>query len=303
MMLFLMLIFSAKAQAAQTGKVIVPSAKIYVYPQSTSRVVANLKQDQSVTISNVPTEGFFKIRAPNGEMGWISGNDVLAGNGASPAIPSASNTQINRRKALPHRPIREDAKSDHEGFRALIGYGIASLSYGGLTSSYSQVSLPSAKLLGFELQFKITNEVYWALRLETLSATTGDTTLNSTTTQNVTIKEIPVEVGVMWSPISSRKLRLGFGGYLGAVPSASATITQTSGGQVNSVQYSTTEICAAVAAQGVVGLGDAFGVFVDLAYRYDQSGTTPDTNAIGIVPGFKLNYSGITARAGLEIRL
>lgn len=303
MMLFLMLILSVKAQAAQTGKVIVSSAKIYVYPQSTSSVLANLKQGEAVTISNVPTEGFFKIRAPNGEIGWISGNDILAGSGAAPAIPSANNSQPNRRKALPHRPIREGTKSEQEGFRALIGYGIASPSYGGLTSSYSQVSLPSAKLLGFELQFKITKEVYWALRLETISATSGDTTFNSTTTQNVTIKEIPVEVGVMWSPISSRKLRLGLGGYLGAVPSASATITQTSGGHVSSVQYSTTEICAVLAAQGVVGLGDAFGIFLDLAYRYDQTGTTPATNAIAIVPGFKINYSGIIARAGLELRL
>jgi hypothetical protein len=143
------------------------------------------------------------------------------------------------------------------------------------------------------------------MRLQILSADSGAQSIDANNTQQITIKEIPVEVGLMWSPISSHSFRFGIGPYLGAAVSAKATVSRTllSTGTVSTVEYSTIDWCGSLAAQMVFGLGEAFGFFLQGDYRYDQTGTTPATTVIINAPGFKINYSGIVLKAGLELRL
>ena len=79
---------SLQAHAAQVGQVVVEEAHVFQYPQAGSKVIGNLKKGETLPVSNLPTEGFYKAKLSNGEMGWLSGNDIHAG--ALPAVkPSA----------------------------------------------------------------------------------------------------------------------------------------------------------------------------------------------------------------------
>jgi hypothetical protein len=303
------------ALAAQSAQVIVPQANVYQYPQASSNVISHLNQGQTVAVSNLPTAGFYKVRLPNGDLGWVSGNDVLSGGGAPTRAAPSGNVQSPPARVRRKRNYDDNAdvqpSSDVDSFRFLFGYGIQSLSYSGLADTFgtdNAKGLNLGKNFDFELQFKINPKLFWAVKIESFSSDTGSVALNSELSQEITVKQVPIEVGLMWSPISTHRFRLGFGAYLGALISSNANVVFSDrvSGEPKKIDYSTTELCGEISSQASFGLGDTFGIFVEAAYRYDQSGATPSATDITnttTIPGFKINYSGVMARIGLELRL
>jgi hypothetical protein len=303
-----------QARAAQSAQVIVPQANVYQYPQASSNIISHLSQGQTVAVSNLPTAGFYKVRLANGDLGWVSGNDVLSGGGSSASGAPKGKSQYSAPRA---RRRRNDDNADMQpssnvdSFRFLFGYGIQSLSYSGLADTFgtdNAKGLNLGKNFDFELQFKINPKLFWAIKIESLSSDTGSVALNSELSQEITVKQVPIEVGLVWSPISTHRFRLGFGAYLGALVSSNANVqfSDSVSGEQKTIDYSTTELCGEISSQASFGLGDTFGIFVEAAYRYDQSGTTPaatDITGTVAIPGFKINYSGVMARIGLELRL
>jgi hypothetical protein len=308
------------AQAAQVAQVIVTSANVYLYPQSGSKVISKLPRGESLAISNLPTEGFYKVRLASGDMGWVSGNDILsnAGSGTEAAIPIASEGDLSespkaesrmRTRRPTRRKLREDAEEavdpNDDSFRFMAGYGAQFPSLGGLSGAFTNTSsLNPGKHFGFEVQFRMSHTVYWSIRVESISASSSSS-LSATNTQALSIKEIPIQFGLVWSPITQRRFRLGLGAYLGGVPSAKASVTQTDSSTLiaKTVEYSTVEAVATAAVQMSFGLGDRIGVYLEAAYRYDQTSQNPDTTIIATIPGFKINYSGPMVTAGLEFKL
>jgi uncharacterized protein YgiM (DUF1202 family) len=304
------------AKAAQVAEVIVPQANVYLYPQASSKVISKLGRGESLAVSNIATEGFYKVRLKNGDMGWVSGNDILSGGSStSPGTNSADPNAVaplepRARKRTPQRRNRSNDEdyagpSGDDSFRLLVGYGVQFASYAGLKDNFDGTSgLNPGKHFGIEAQFKMSHAVYWGIRLESMNAS-ATTNLTTDISQTIQVKEIPVEIGIMWSPVSSHKFRFGLGAYLGAVASGNTSIAQTttSSQQKKTVEYSTIELCGTLASQFSVGLGERIGLFLEADYRYDQTGKNPDTTIIKAVPGFKLDYSGVLVRAGLELRL
>ena len=283
---------SLPALAAQNAKVIVPSAKIYLYPQAASKVVLILKEGESIQISNLPTEGFYKMRLPTGELGWVSGNDILASGRLEEGVTTHSNSKTT--KAVVDAP------------RILFGYGFHSLSYDGLKSNFTKTSsLNLGKNFGLELQFRMSSRLYGGVRLEILSADTGAQSIDANTSQTVQVKEVPAQVGIMWSVISGADYRVGLGAYGGGVFSSSAKVTQTSTatGVQKVVEYSTIQLCGTFSTQVTYDFNESLGIFFEGDYRFDQTSKNPDTTVIKATPGFQINYSGILARLGIEIRL
>jgi hypothetical protein len=299
-----------EARAAQSAQVIVPVANIYLYPQAASKVISKINQGESLAVSNLPTEGFYKVRLANGDIGWISGNDVLAGGAASSSV---SPTASARKKIIRKTPTEENVDPEEEDIpdaaqdkmRLIVGYGVQYLSYGGFTTYYTKTDgLNPGNHVSLEGQFRINAKTYWAIRLETVSANFV-TDLDATHVQEINFKEIPVQVGIVWSPISSHKFRWGFGGYLGVTASTSILLSQknTATGSVPHVEYDTKEFCGTLSTEISYGIGERVGLHAGLSYRYDQSGTVGATNVIADIPSFKINYSGVYATAGIEFRL
>ena len=65
-------LFSALALAARPARVDVQDAELYEGPGRGFRLIEKLPKGTGVAISNVPTEGYFKVRTSAGTVGWIA---------------------------------------------------------------------------------------------------------------------------------------------------------------------------------------------------------------------------------------
>ena len=310
---------SAKqAHAAQAAQVIVPQANVYQYPQASSNVISRLNRGDSVTVSNLPTEGFYKVRLPNGDVGWVSGNDVLSGSvgssngdGRGSVVAKPVPPRARKRSRSEDGDAPTSGSSDTDSFRVLISYGIGSLSYGGLTDTFGSDNVKGLNLVknfSAEAQFKINPKLFWAIKIDSLSADTGIITITSSETQEIAFKQVPVELGLVWSPISRHSFRWGVGLYLGAPLSSTSAVTlnNTVSAQQIIINYGAVEPIVELGTQFSWGLGDAFGIFLAANYRYDETSAEPsqvDSTRGITIPSFKINYSGVTVRLGIEIRI
>ncbi len=299
-------------QAAQTGEVIVEEAQVYQYPQAGSKVIGRLKRAQTVPVSNLPTEGFYKTRLSNGETGWLSGNDILAGTAARPASSTA--TPRMRKKPPQSRitPIEQDdggesedpSSTEGDHTRILVGFGMQTLSFSGLSSNYEKTELlnPGTQL-GLELQFRLSSWLHWAARVDALFGKTGDQVLTNGAAQTMSYTNIPAQLGLVMTLVRSESIRLSLGAYAGASVVSSIAINQVTSTTTGDITYSSIDPCGLASAQIAYAFGRKFSLFAEGAYRYQQTAELPATTTFGNIPAFKIDYSGLVGRVGIELRL
>jgi hypothetical protein len=291
------------ASAAQSGRVVVEDAPVYEFPQKSAKVILRLKKDSVHAVSNLKTEGFYKLRLPGGETGWISGNDLLAGGGALPSDTGPSPAdRVNGKRPL------SDALIDGERFlganyRFQLGFGLSNLSFGGLSDSFSGTSsLNFGKIYSFEVQRKLSFPISLAFRAEIRGSKTGELDLGSGTTQTYEHSAIPLQVGVLYFPIHTQRWRIGVGAYGGITAVSFTEVVRTTTSQTSSVKFSSMDILGTAVVQAAYGLGRAFGVFGEFGYQYQVTGDLPATTALGNIPAFRIDYSGYLFRGGIELR-
>ncbi len=329
--LILMFLFSAvsggQSLAAQVGKVIVDEATVYEFPQGKSRPLQTIKKDESVAVSNKPTEGFFKVRTKSGTIGWISGNDVLVGEVAATANPSATPGASDGVVATPSevpapaKKTKRDSYSDRknlkkadipfsERFRFIAMYGIQTFSYGDLLTVYTANSsdLNSGTGETFEIQYGSSSSFMWAARIEMYSFTGTARNIGTAASPNMqsfTESSLPMMLGAVYSPFTSERFRLGIGAYVGlalATINNQTTVTQTGGAGPGVVTYSSTDLCSALVLQGDIGIFRHLALAYEAEYHYQKTADQKATAFFGGKPSFQINYSGLVLRGGLEFR-
>jgi hypothetical protein len=292
------------ADAAQLGKVVTDQAPIYEFPQKDAREIGKLRKGLSYPVSNLPTEGYFKMKTPSGDYGWVSGNDILVdgthADGASKEIDGSAPP------APP--PVEQTGAPDSEFWgdrtRIQLGLGLHALVYGGLSDYFGGTnSLNFGSGYSLEIQKKFFYLIYWAFRAEVMNGDTGVQKKDSTTTQRIKQYGIPLELGLILHPIHARKFRVGFGLYAGASVATYTSVQTVSSTADQTVKYNSIDPIGTASLQVTYGLSKAFAVFVDVAYRYQVTGPQPATSPeLGSIPSFKIDYSGYYGTAGLEIR-
>lgn len=320
--------------AAQVGEVVVDRAQVYQYPQATSKVVGTLQRGETIAVSNLATEGFYKARLANGETGWLSGNDIHAGakpapkkavreiappesSLAQPPIPvenaapaPATNNRMKRKPPQKRMSNEGDEESeedtrpagDGDQTRILFGLGMQNLAYSGLAANFEKVDALNPGLnVGLEFQFRIASWFHWAARVDAFMAKASDQSLSNGSNQNLQATIIPAQLGLIITPIDTQKFRMSFGAYLGASFST-VSIQQTSTTLLEDVSYKTVDPCALGSVQMAYALGRHFALFGEGGYRYEQTADLPATNKFGGIPSFKINTTGALARAGFELR-
>lgn len=280
------------AQAAQVAQVIADEAVLHEYPQASSRALVRIQKGEQITVSNLPTEGFYKARAKTGEVGWLSGNDIhVAAPTAKGNAPVVARKQ--RKAAGPASPP--------EDTRIQFSYGIDSFGYGDMKNVFDTTAL-SSKGMVLEAAFRLNSSLFWALRAEMHTGETAETDVDTSTTQKLKQSTIPVEIGLQWDVHRSESLRFTLGAFLGMAISSSMTVTWTTSGAIEEVKYSSMDPCANFGVQAAYSLGGAFGLFADLGYHYQKTGEFEATQRFNGKPAFAIDYSGITIRGGLELK-
>jgi hypothetical protein len=294
--------FVPGVQAAQTGTVVVDQAPVYEFPQKGAKVIARLEKGSAHSVSNLKTEGYFKIRLPDGQTGWVSGNDLLAGGeGFSDTGPSPK-SRVNRRPPLSDDLIDGDRFKGAD-VRIQLGYGLLNQAYGGLSDYFSGTSaLNFGKSYGLEVQKKLSYPLSLAFRSEIRGSKSGNQDIGSGTIQTLEQYSIPLQLGIVFAPIHSQRLRIGLGAYGGFAVVSYTEVVQVSTSQTNSVKFNSMDLIFTGTIHAVYGIGRAFGLFAEFGYQMQRTGDLPETTALGTVPSFKLNYSGTLVRGGIELR-
>ncbi len=301
--LFSMIFPMASGHAAQSGRVVVDRAVIHEFPNAGSKKLKGFARGETLTVSNLPTEGFYKVRIAKDEYGWVSGNDILVEDGA---VQSASLAEAPL--AAVGEAVNPAAPEDFNGdkTRVLFGLGVHDLAYGGLSDHFIGANdLNLGSHYSLELQRKIFYLLYWSIRAELMNSESGDQAISSTTLQRIKSHSLPVQLGIVFHPIHARKFRLGLGLYGGLSFFTYTEVEQTTSSVTNSVKYSTIDPVGTGVIQATYGLGKALGLIGEIAYRYQVTGSLDSTTVLDSnnpVPSFKLNYSGIFLKGGLELR-
>ncbi len=298
----LLVCFGSTAMAAQLGKVIVDSANVLEYPNAGAKVVSSVKKNSVLQVSNLATEGFYKVRLPSGDLGWVSGNDVFV----SPA-ESAKSPQFSESKEEQPEKKREKI-ADEDDFwgdktRIQLGFGLKYTVYGGLTDYFTGLEdMNYGQTISVELQRKWFYLLYWALRVELNTAKSGDQQISATTVQRINEFSIPIQLGIMIHPIHTRKFRIGLGAYAGASVVNYTEIEQEVSSVSNSVKYSSIDPVGSGVVQVSYGLTKALAIFGEFDYRYHVTGEQSPTTVLGTIPGFQIDYSSYFMKMGLELR-
>ena len=284
------LVFGLSVNAAQTAKVVVENANVYDKPQADSSVVGTVPKDASISVSNVPTNGFFKSRIPSGVIGWISGSDILAA-GVTPGAKTAAAVATKNPK---------DSNYTSAQSRLLISGGLQTLNNTGFPSGISVTNSKSGYGGAIEMQFKINENFYWGGRAEYLLSSSSQA-VSSTINQTFSFHTLPVMAGIMYVPIHKQKFRLGVGLYAGLSMMTSLTIAQSTTLSSATVTYTSTDICEMGNLQGSYSISSSLGILADVGYRM-QSASYPASTSLN-VEAFKANFGGLVTRLGVEIKL
>ena len=291
------------AWAAQSGRVVVEDAPVYEFPQKDSKVIQRLKKDTVHAVSNLKTEGFYKIRLPGGDTGWVSGNDLLAGGVTLPSDTGPSpEARVNGRRQMSDTLI-EGERFNGANYRFQLGFGLSNLAYGGFSDYFpGSSSLNFGKVYSFEIQRKLSYSFSLALRGELRGSKTGELDLGGGTTQTYEHSAIPFQLGLLYFPIHTQRWRVGLGGYGGITAVSFTEVVQTTTSQTNSVKFSSMDILGTGVVQVAYGLGRAFGLFGEFGYQYQLTADLPATTALGNIPAFKIDYSGFLFKGWIELR-
>jgi len=290
--------------AAQAGKVQVDTANLYEQPQPDSTVIGTVVKDTLIAVSNVQTNGFFKARIPGGVVGWISGNDVLAGPGvvdsAGPIptpIPKEGNASpVTQKTALPERKKRDDTVIDHS--RVILSGGIQYLANSGFPSVIPVTGSQLSEGGALELQFHLAGRFHIAGRVDYFTGSSSQVVSGGT--QTWSYHSIPVMAGIIYDPWSKSNFRLSVGAYLGAAFMNTLTLTQAS---LQPVTYSSTDLCEYLDVQFSYAVSLPFSILVEAGYHIETASFPAATSTAAIVaPAFKPNFSGPVGRVGVEFR-
>ena len=75
----LILLFCCSSAWAARNAVVDVDTDLFSIPKAKATTLERLKKSAHVTASNYPTEGFYKVRAPDGTLGWVKADTLELG--------------------------------------------------------------------------------------------------------------------------------------------------------------------------------------------------------------------------------
>lgn len=73
----LIFLVPAGAGAARPARVDISGARVLAGPAPEAEVITTLDKGRSIAVSNLPTQGYYKVRLPSGEIGWMAADTLI----------------------------------------------------------------------------------------------------------------------------------------------------------------------------------------------------------------------------------
>ncbi|MEK6579225.1 MAG: SH3 domain-containing protein, partial [Bdellovibrionota bacterium] len=260
-------------------------APLYEGPGPKFKKIFDVPKGVSVEASNVPVEGYYKVRLPNGRVGWLS-SDTLVFAPKKVGVPSINYPTALEPEAVNTQSALDKKKShtEHKSVNfALIG-GFDLFNASEINQRYSFSGLSNGIGFGGEFSFYPSSSVGIVVRFEKLSKSINVVDETSVP-YTFSLSSIPFMIGVEIPISKEANSGLTLGILLGIAASTQFTGTATNFALDNVTTYSGTGMGALFKFDYNFALSGGFGFFTELGYRYLRTSS--------LAPGLALNGSNI----------
>ncbi|MCC7442328.1 MAG: hypothetical protein IT285_11880, partial [Bdellovibrionales bacterium] len=215
---------------------------------------------------NLPTQGYYKVRTPTGEVGWVAGENLaLYGGGFSggegempaPADPAprpfmaAENTEKRGRKAF--------------RLRAFGGLTLFNMADFGEVTGFNELS--NGPYFGGELHFLLTRKVSMDVRIEAIVKSTVGRDDKNKRVYQFDVFSLPVMIGVGAELASSRKAEFHISALGGIALNTEVSATASSLAEPNETILQSIPFVGMFKADFGLRLGGNLYLSVEAGYR------------------------------------
>ncbi|MEW6055119.1 MAG: SH3 domain-containing protein [Bdellovibrionota bacterium] len=262
--LLLLLSFPALSFAAQNALITAEEAQIRERPSFDSRPVGSQKSGDAVRISTQSKDGWFKIKAPSGQYGWIWQGDLT--------VASHSDEFRSADLELKEKAHQERRRTMEEPwlFLSAGGWGYF-LTASGLSS---KLGLSKNKLYfapgGFgEAAVRLSDIVRIGLRVGGYSHTTSK--INAAGEQySASISATPVFAGLQLDVVQGKAFDVTLGAYAGLALGNTLTVTATSSTAPNGFTFKEDTFAAMGLVSAKYWVIHSLAVFAEIGGYYTR---------------------------------
>jgi hypothetical protein len=197
--LLMALVLPLSAHAARMGTVDIEGTEIYDGPGKGFRLVDKLPKGAQVATSNLPTEGFFKIRTSSGVVGWVSAESlVLTDPGSEPMAPMPSMPQAPQAVMPGPQTTAPDFRSGKQRtfVRARLLGGLTFFNMKKVNDQLNMGALANGAHVGGELAFMFTTDLAMIVRVERIIKNLVGEDVPTNKTYQFDVTSYPTTVGV-----------------------------------------------------------------------------------------------------------
>lgn len=303
--------------AAKPAVVDVDELELMDGPGPRHQVIDKLKKGSSVMSSNLPIDGYFKIRTSGGRVGFVPGDSLVFTDGSTPGIEESGGAPLIKEGKEPRVQKKIEKEKETEPvvrFRAFGGGTLFSLDDLHDLFSKGDVVVDALKNgfhYGGEVNYILIPSLYVIIRTERMEKTVY---LRDDTTRymfDLTVSTLPVTTGLGFRLLKGPHLSLNLGlmgglGFSTQLKSVAMSLTEP-----NETVYADTPFAGVARLDGIWHVTRLLGVYVEGGYRFLRSQTMPQPTTVGNgseifqVDGsysqIQINLSGLFASAGLTV--
>ncbi len=303
--------FAGDVSAAQLAKVEAAEVEVYTEPSAQSAVVGKLKSGDLVAASNLPTRGFYKIRMPQGEVGWVSAEVLILNppqeEGANSEETPEVSQEIQKTPKLSAKPKEFETamKEEHLHHYVLRGFfDLQLLSWSDFATVTGFNAPSSLKSLSLELEAYVSSSISLLMRFDYLYAGAIGTT-DAGKNYEFSVASTPLIIGVGYTIGRDQAFSLGVSAMGGLGFGTELSVLSTSDLSPNETILSSSPLVFVGKVHLAHTWKSGFCLAAEAGYRLlSTSLLAPSTIGSGssiIGSGIALNYSGIFFGAGLGI--
>lgn len=275
--LFLFIFFHHTSFSAQDSTVVIDNAIIRKEPKDKSPIIEYLPAGVEVRISSYPLEGgWYKIRASNGEYGWIHESylSVPKTQYKVSEIDIESEQETKEAAEVVPKPIKEKKFFLRGAWGAQFGYALD------INEVFQFNEFRMINLASLETGYRFFQRFSLILRTEMLYKDVVAKEMNTLITYNVRVRSYPVTFGIEYHLIDKPIFKLNLDALVGLAFSTYFETQALSLNPPNSVRISSNPFTFILKANATRPLGRTFLIFCDIGYRYL---VTPELSTIHAV--------------------
>ncbi len=291
------------ALASRAALVDAETVDVVAAPSKNAKILDKLNKGQQIAVSNLPIDGYYKVKTSNGVLGFVPADQLLLQAPPSEEAPVQAPPQGSdlstpgsmpqglpeqrvgsaRPAALGEAPFRDKPLKKHLRLKGFGGYNFFSVTDG--NGLFQADALKYGFNAGGEFAFMFTPDLAMVVRLEKMFKSVFARDTATLKTFQIDVSSIPFQMGIELTLIRDRRLSTHFSILGGLAVQTLLQSTALNEDAPNVTEHSAQAFTGMAKVDLTWHLGSTFSLFLEGGYRYLKT--------VQIVPGTSVNGSSL----------